>query len=115
MNLVTSSQILKLLEDFAPSDYPVGNISGHTYVRKSEIIDLIYNKPGFAEKVLLQLLKTDYSYLISGDFNPVLNTISAKLDSNMTPTTIELKNLKNSLSDAFIDVVVEVVNFYKIS
>ena len=109
--MTTSRQILKLLEDFSPSSYPIGNVSNYTYFNRDKIVDLINNQPEFAEKALLALLKTDYSYYIAGQLNPFFIQVKQTVDSGQSLNKQDSDKLKQILVKNYIDLLVQVVNF----
>jgi hypothetical protein len=108
---LTSKQVIKLLEDFIPSSYPVGNVSNYNYLNRDKIIDLINTKTGFAEKALIDLLKTDYSYYISGEFNPFFNKVKATINNRKVLEKTDSNKLKQILTKDYIDLLVQTVNF----
>jgi hypothetical protein len=108
---LTSKQVIKLLEDFIPSSYPVGNVSNYNYLNRDKIIDLINTKTGFAEKALIDLLKTDYSYYISGEFNPFFNKVKAIINDGKAIDKTDSNKLKQILTKDYIDLLVQTVNF----
>lgn len=97
--MITAKQIRKRLEDFNANSYPVGNVDSFTLLTRNDIKKKIEDEPGFAEKVLDKLVKSDYSYYINGESLKDLN----------------LNELKSTLLNNHIDIVYQVVNYYQLS
>ena len=106
--MITVKQILNILEDGGT----VGNVSSWNYVYKDDIVDKINNVPGFAERVLLKLLETDYSYFIVAQFNPLFNRVVSIVKSGKKLDKTTLDQLKSTLINDYIFILVEIVNFY---
>jgi hypothetical protein len=106
--MITAKQIINFCEDGGT----VGNVSNWNYVYKDDIIDRINNVSGFAERVLLKLLETDYSYFIVAQFNPLFNKVVSIVKSGKKLDKATLDQLKSILINDYIFILIEIVNFY---
>ena len=110
--MITSKQILCIIEDFNANSYPVGNVSSKTYIDKRTVINKINNEKGYAEKVLEKLLVSDYSYYINGRHNRIF---SRMLNSKRPASEQDINLLKQELTHRYIDIAKEVINYYGIT
>lgn len=109
--MITSKQILDIIEDFNANSYPIGNVSSKTYINKRAVIDKINNQKGYAEKVLEKLINSDYSYYINSRHNRIFSRI---LNSKRPPSEQDISLLKQELTRRYIDIAKEVINYYGI-
>ena len=110
--MITSKQILDIIEDFNANSYPVGNVSSKTYIDKRAVINKINNEKGYAEKVLDKIINSDYSYYINSRHNRIF---SRMLNSKRPPSEQDINLLKQELTRRYVDIAKEVVNYYRIT